>query len=136
MDPDLRETQQPYQYAGEDPVDTTDPSGLYSYQFYWYLGQQSKLGTPEHAFNFFVDHAHEVFPFDTGNCGSFYLGEKCVFSPGAGEDHLHVSSIEKSELGGSMTLKVDHWCQSPGIFGLCAAGDPVGSTITFTVGSW
>ena len=29
VDPDLAETDQPYAYAGDDPVNETDPSGLF-----------------------------------------------------------------------------------------------------------
>lgn len=62
----------------------------------------------------------------------FTLGELCVFQPGAGLDHLYVKTLNPT----SVTLKVQNWCQSPHVFGTCPAGDPPGSTITFTTTDW
>lgn len=46
-DPDVAETQQPYQYADSDPADGSDPTGLYRD-----LEEISQWGEHVHAFNF------------------------------------------------------------------------------------
>ena len=120
-----------YTYAGDDPVNASDPTGLYTYQYSWYIGQEdstSIFGPATAAFDYLANHVHQIFPFSTGNCGTFTLGEQCVFHPGAGVDHLYVKTLTPS----SVTLKVQNWCQSPHVFGTCPAGDPPGSTIMFT----
>ena len=119
--------------AGDDPVNESDPSGLYAYEYFWDLGPMSQLGSPFSAFEFFTQNVHSVFPFSTGQCATFsYVGEPCVFHPGSGTDYLHVSSLGLD----SVTLKVDNWCQSPGkgATGVCVSGDTPGSTIRFSVG--
>jgi RHS repeat-associated protein len=134
-DADFSATDSAYVYAGDDPVNGSDPTGLYQYTYAWYLGQESKLGGSLGVFNYFSSHLHSVFPFPTGNCSSFtHVGEACVFLPGSGTDHLHVSSLGSS----SVTLTVDNWCQSPGrgATGICIAGDAPGSTISFLIGEW
>ena len=70
----------------------------------------------------------------------FSKGEHCDFDVAGTSDHLHVEDMGKDRRipfepsdatgGGSMTLKVDSWCQIPAIVA-CLAGDPPGSTITF-----
>ncbi len=117
-------------YATDDPVNETDPSGLYSYEYSWDLGQ---VGTPLTVFKYFSTHLHSVFPFTTGTCGSLYLGEHCDFHPTVGpvktDDHLHVSYLTSD----SVTLEVTTWCQIGWAGHACLAGDPKGSTIHFLV---
>ncbi len=74
VDSDLAVTDQLYAYAGDDTVNEADPSGLYSYSYYWDLGW---LGKPGNVFDFFLAHTKEVFPFSTGRCSTFYVNEKC-----------------------------------------------------------
>ena len=124
-----------YTYAGDDPVNGGDPTGLYTYQYSWYIGQEdstSIFGPATAAFDYLANHVHQIFPFPTGNCGTFSRGEQCVFHPGAGVDHLYVKTLSST----SVTLKVQNWCQSPHVFGTCPVGDPPGSTITFTTTDW
>jgi hypothetical protein len=130
----VTQTEQEYEYAGGNPVSTVDPSGAYDYTYVWYLGQTAKLGDMFHIFTYFSHHVASVFPFSTGGCQTFYLKESCVFLPGAGIDHLHVSAIDAD----SVTLTVDNWCQTPGrgSTDVCISGDPPGSTITFMTGEW
>jgi RHS repeat-associated protein len=130
VDPMLAETHEPYAYATDDPVNESDPTGMYSYSYAWDLGE---VGTPLAVFTYFSTHMQKVFPFSTGGCERFYLGERCDFHPKFGpittDDHLHVSYLTKD----SVTLVVTTWCQSGKVFGVCLAGDPEGSTIHFFV---
>ena len=130
-DPTFAQTNQSYAYAGGDPVNQFDPTGLYHYRFSWYLGLTSRLGAADNAFLYFLLHPHQIFPFNTQNCDYFYQGEDCHFDVHGTADHLYVSTLS----GYSMTLKVENWCFTPGILGSCALGDPPGSTITFSVGT-
>ena len=142
VDPDLAVTNQPYAYAGDDPVNEADPSGLYSYSYYWDLGW---LGQPGNVFDFFLAHPKEVFPFSTGRCSTFYVNEKCEFRPEGTQDNLFVKSIDRSfrefeydnsaleVTDNTLTLEVLKWCTAgvPGLF--CIAGDPPHSTISFSI---
>jgi hypothetical protein len=112
--------------ANNNPTNNTDPTGLYSYQYFWDLGD---LGPAPNVFDYFANHLHEVFPFPTGGCNRFYLGEHCDFHVSGTQDNLHVKELSST----SVTLEVDNWCQAgiPGLF--CVAGDPPGSTIEFDI---
>jgi hypothetical protein len=114
--------------AGGDPVNGSDPTGMYSYQHYWTLGE---VGSAVSVFDYMKTHMMQVFPFSTGGCERAYLKEKCDFHPlPFNNDHLHVQILTST----SFTLEVDNWCQFS-FFGLaCIAGDPPGSTIKFSVG--
>ena len=47
MDPDLAETDQPYAYAGDDPVNEADPTGLATqFPYYCFWGEIRCLITP------------------------------------------------------------------------------------------
>lgn len=126
VDPDLSETGEAYAYGGDDPVNQSDPNGLYSYHFCWTLGGR---GSPKHVFWYFAHHMHRVFPFKTGKCWRLYLHEHCDFHPSPGSDnHLHVKAMGTTWA----TLEVNNWCQLK-IIWICVAGDPPGSTIQFSV---
>ena len=141
VDPDLAVTDQPYAYAGDDPVNEADPSGWYSYSYYWDLGW---LGQPGNVFDFFLAHP-KMFPFSTGRCSTFYVNEKCEFRPEGTQDNLFVNSIDRSfrefeydissleVTDNTLTLEVLKWCTAgvPGLF--CIAGDPPHSTISFSI---
>jgi len=117
-----------FTYAGNDPVNGSDPTGLYAYKYYWTLGA---LGSPTTVFNYMITHLNTVFPFSTGGCKVAQLGENCDFHPTPGsDDHLFVYKLGPT----SFTLKVKNWCQV-GILGICLAGDPPGSTIRFAISS-
>lgn len=117
VDPAVNVTGQPYAYAGDDPVNQSDPLGLYSYQFNWNIGPIADTGTPAKAFSYFETHARKLFPFSTGNCSTFYLGENCYFQPGGGTDWLAVSNITRTSL---TLVTCGGWI------------DPAGSTIRFS----
>jgi RHS repeat-associated protein len=129
VDAALPDTHEPFEYAEDNPVAVTDPTGAYAYHYYWDLGRSSVLGSPQHVFHYFSTHVHSVFPFPTGTCNAFWLGEHCAFKPGGGTDYLHVSALSVE----SVSLTVDSWCYVPIVFGICVAGDPPGSKITFAV---
>ena len=109
-----------------------DPTGLYSYHYSWTLGD---VGSADSVFQYMAKHLHQVFPFSTGKCERLYLGEKCDFHPVPldpdDSDHLHVEKLGND----SFTLEVDNWCQAGFLF-WCVAGDPPGSTITFSIGRY
>jgi hypothetical protein len=129
VDPDLPETGQPYAFTGDDPLNESDPLGLYAYSYYWKLGSKKKLGSAQKVSKYFASHAKKVFPFSTGNCSALKSGEACDFHPLGTTDKLSVSKINST----SVTLTVSNWCQVGGA-GACAAGDPAGSTVSFSVG--
>jgi uncharacterized protein RhaS with RHS repeats len=133
VDPDVIETGQMYAYAGDDPVDDVDPLGLYEYSYYWDLGTATQLGSAQGVFSYFVNNASAIFPFSLGGCQTLYKDESCTFHPPAlgvsTNDYLDASKMTST----SITLTVRNWCQV-GNKSICVAGDPPGSTITFSVG--
>jgi hypothetical protein len=129
------ETGQPYAYTDSNPVNRKDPMGLYEYSYYWDLGSTTQLGSAQDVFSYFVNNASAIFPFSLGGCQTLYENESCSFHPTVygvpTNDNLYVSNITST----SITLTVTNWCQV-GSTSLCAAGDPPGSTITFSVGNF
>jgi RHS repeat-associated protein len=131
IDPDVAETNQPYVFTNDDPLNATDPLGLYKYKYDWVIGTTKKVGSASSVLKYLENNAGSVFPFSTGGCNKLTLGEHCNFSPFGTKDSLTVTS----ETATSITLTVNNWCQV-GAAGVCAAGDPPGSTITFSTGTF
>ena len=119
VDPDVGTTHQPYEYAGDDPVEGTDPSGLYTYTYTWLLGSKPTDETAVSVFSWFSSHMEQMFPFPTGGCEVAYVGEDCDLSPtGPWKDPVEVSGVGSTS------------------FTFTALGgwiDPAGSTIRFSI---
>jgi hypothetical protein len=118
VDPLVDLTGQPYVYAGDDPVDGSDPWGLYSYNDYWPIGQSSPTETPESIMSYFQSNLQSVFPFSTGGCNSVTLGEVCNLEFGGKINPVEVVSVTQT----SFEFEA-----------LQGHIDPAGSTITFSI---
>jgi hypothetical protein len=139
VDPDLAETDQPYAYAGDDPVNESDPSGMcvdplgdetiggisddsgggYGYDFCWPLGQESVVGSPDTVMGYFEGHLQQVFPFSTGGCEMVQVSADCPLVFGAYTAPVQV-------IGETAT--------SFEFMALQGHPDPAGSTVMFSVG--
>jgi len=119
VDPLVSQTGQPYAYAGDDPVNNVDPSGLYTYTYTWLLGSKPAGETSVSIFSWFSSHLEEMFPFTTGGCEVAYVGEQCVLSPtGPWKDPVEITGVGSTS------------------FTFTALGgwiDPKGSTIRFSI---
>ena len=123
IDPNLSTTNQAYQYAGDDPINSSDPSGLYSYDYNEYIGT-SALGTAVHVMDIFKFFVHNVFPFPISYC-AFGPGASCLLQP------LHFPCQVPMACG---WVTVTGWTSTSFTFTVNYSGfDPVGSTIQFVV---
>ncbi len=80
-DPKVSSTRHGYAYTSDHPLNTTDPTGLYDYDYRWWIGAISEVGTAEDVMGFFQLHMRQVFPFDTGQCDTVQLNASCNLSP-------------------------------------------------------
>lgn len=119
-DPLTAATGEPYAYAHDDPATNTDLSGLYDYQYQWYIGSASQVGSPQKVMAYFEQHAQDIFPFYLGGCDVLTAGTKCDLQP---TDPWHVAPVEVIQVTStSFTFKA-----------LKGHFDLPGSTITFSI---
>ena len=118
VDPLVGETGQPYAYTGDDPVNGTDPWGLYTYTDDWALGSTAETGTPESIMSYFQQNLQTVFPFSTGGCTSVVLNETCDLEFGGKINPVEVTQVTSTTF--VFTAEQGHI-------------DPAGSTITFSI---
>jgi RHS repeat-associated protein len=120
VDPALLQTDEPYEYAGDDPVNETDPSGEYTYNYQEDLGD---VTGPIAAMTFFENHLQQVFPFSTGTCEVVQQNEQCEFAAvNWGPIHFDKGPIE-------FTFANSSGFQLEALSGHL---DPAGSKITFS----
>ena len=111
-------TGQPYAYTGNDPVNGTDPMGLYSYTDDWDLGSLSATGSPAAIMSYFQENLQSVFPFSTGGCTAVVLNETCALEFGGKINPVEVTQVTATSF--QFTAEQGHI-------------DPAGSTITFSI---
>ncbi len=80
-DPKVSSTRHGYAYTSDHPLNTTDPTGLYDYDYRWWIGAISEVGTAEGVMGFLQLHMRQVFPFETGQCDTVQLNASCDLSP-------------------------------------------------------
>lgn len=74
-------TQAAYGYAGNNPLNRVDPSGLYDYQYDQYVGTVGETGGAAATMAYLQSNFAKTFPFSTGDCATVQLGETCVLEP-------------------------------------------------------
>lgn len=118
MDPLVGVTGQAYAYTGDDPINGTDPTGLYSYTDTWKLGSSADTGTPEAIMSDFQANLQSVFPFSTGGCTAVVIHETCALEFGGKVNPVEVTQVTATSF--QFTAEQGHI-------------DPAGSTITFSI---
>ena len=115
-------TGQPYSYAGDNPVNATDPSGLYEYTKQEEVGPVSQIGSAEQVMAVFQQNIYKVFPFPISSGCVIVAGAMCTLHP------------EPGWMGGSGRVVVDDVTDLTIAFTVVGKGyfDPVGSQITFS----
>ncbi len=81
VDPLVAQTGQPYSYTGGDPVNLTDPSGMYAYIKKEFLGTVVNVGTPQQVMQDFRQNFKAVFPFPINGCDRVQDGAQCILEP-------------------------------------------------------
>lgn len=80
-DPAFGQTDQAYAYAGDDPVNQADPTGLYDYKLKELIGPVSggdnHVGTAQQVMAAFQNYFTLVFPFPITGCSALYDGAQC-----------------------------------------------------------
>jgi len=122
VDPKVAATLQPYVFTGSDPLNSTDPLGLYRYKYREYLPR--RFGSPKKVMSYFKKNVTKVFPFKVTGGRTIERGESLVLHPEPGLVH------------GVGTVKVDNVTATSFTFKVTSKGyfDPPGSTITFSTG--
>jgi RHS repeat-associated protein len=139
VDPLVVTTRQPYVYATDDPVNGTDPDGLYDYYTHELIGPVSDGSTSVRTAAFVMSNMKkyvlDVFPFPITGCGSSLVdGATCK---------LHASDIDGTPINigapncfaqGCGTVRVEDWSPTSFNFTVVSHGyfDAPGAQITFT----
>jgi RHS repeat-associated protein len=80
-DPAFSSTDTAYTYAGGDPVNEADPSGLYDYRLTESIGPvaggDDHVGNPMQVMLAFQEYFKTVFPFPITGCDALYDGAQC-----------------------------------------------------------
>jgi RHS repeat-associated protein len=129
-DPVAAKTGQPYSYVGDNPLNATDPSGLYEYYTTWNLGRAGSH-TPEEAMWFLQHDPNAVFPWHVeGAAGenSLELGHQY---------NLHTNTLRPCIppfgcYGPDPVIVVNQTPTSFTFLGLSGHIEGFGSTITFS----
>jgi hypothetical protein len=122
-DPELATTGQAYNYAGGDPVNGTDPLGLYDYTYSEDVGAVSQIGSAAQVMAVFQQNVHQVFPFPISGPGcTIANGATCILHP------------EPGWMEGSGRVMVGDVSATSFAFTVTGNGyfDPPGSQITFS----
>ena len=101
---------------------SSDPSGLYDYQYRWYIGSTAEVGSPQKVMAYFQQHAQDIFPFYLGGCDALSAGTTCSLRPIPLAPWM-VAPVRVTQLGATSFT----FTALPGHF------DQPGSTIRFTV---
>ncbi len=122
IDPKVGTTLQPYAFVGGDPLNATDPLGLYTYRYREYLPR--RVGGPKIAMKYLKRHVRKVFPFKVTGGSTIKSGESLVLHPGP------------SGLEGVGTVEVKDVTSTSFTFDVKSSDyfDPPGSKITFSTG--
>jgi RHS repeat-associated protein len=86
-------TQEPYGYANQDPIDDSDPTGLYSYTYNQYIGSVSDTGGAKPVMAYLQRNLGALFPFGTGKCSSVTLNARCVLTPYWMTDPVDITGV-------------------------------------------
>jgi RHS repeat-associated protein len=126
LDPLTPQTEEPYAYAGGNPVSNVDPRGLYHYRYSESVGPIAQAGSPEFAMAAFEADPATVFPFPITGCSTISKGSVCTLSaldllPGIAAPYGTGQVVVSNTSPTSFTFTVI----SQSYF------DPPGSTITF-----
>jgi RHS repeat-associated protein len=123
-DPLFSQTDQAYAYAGGDPVNASDPTGLYDYRYNWDLGTESDVGSPGQVMALFEANFKRVFPFMISGCAGLSQGAQCT---------LHVAPSEWPVHGvGQVCINVNSPTSFSFVVDQNGYFDPPGSYIRFT----
>jgi len=129
-DPLAAKTHSPYGYGGDDPVNATDPSGLYEYYTSWDLGPAGNH-TPEEAMWYLEHDSNAVFPWQVeGTNGETSLELGHQYS-------LHTNTLRPCLppfgcYGPDPVLVINESSTSFTFLGLPGHLEGFGSTITFS----
>ena len=123
IDPKVGTTMEPYAFVGGDPLNATDPLGLYKYKYREYLSR--RVGNPRKAMSYLKRNVRKLFPFKVTGGTTIRSGEDLVLHPGpSGIEGVGTVAV-KDVTATSFTFDV----KSKGYF------DPPGSTIALSTGS-
>ena len=107
MDPDLAETGQPYAFTGDDPLNATDPLGLYKYKYTELIGSTKRFGSTKSVFKYFENNLKKVFPFKVTGASKIRNGSKLTLHPDpsavGGVGNVTVSNVTSTSLKFTVT---------------------------------
>jgi len=89
-DPLVDQTHEPYAYAGSDPLNETDPTGLFHYTFNFDLGATDQ--SPNEVFSYWMQHFSEIFPIQ-GAPDQLHKGQNIHLSAYGEPFPVHVSDL-------------------------------------------
>jgi RHS repeat-associated protein len=150
VDPAVDNTRQPYAYAGNNPLQLTDPTGFvpcsivafgcidfgamgillggYSYEYDHRIGPTWLYGNATEAMKVFQEHPADIFPFEIAGCATLTTGAECQLV-----NALNAPPMVDWLLSATGEVEVEATSTSV-TFTVTKVGyfDPVGSQIMFT----
>lgn len=93
VDAAVANTMSPYSYAAGNPLNTTDPLGLYDYQYNQFIGSVSETGGAVATMQYLQAHLAALFPFGTGGCSSVVSGATCDLTPFGNQDRICIADV-------------------------------------------
>ncbi len=122
VDPDVQSTDQPYVFVNDDPLNATNPLGLYKYKDTELIGSVSQFGSASNVFTYFKDNLATIFPFKVSGPKDIKDGTSLRLD------------VDPSLIRGVGTVKVGDVTSKSLTFTVTSNHyfDPAGSTITFS----
>jgi RHS repeat-associated protein len=124
VDPDVQTTDQPYAFVNDDPLNATDPLGLYHYTYREVLGSVKSVGSPKSVMTFLKNNVASIFPFPITGGKTIRNGEALTLHPAPSA----FKGVGKVSVGNVTSTSFTFTVTSNGYF------DNKGSTITFSTG--